>query len=339
LGQPKSEAKAFLVGHTTPSGSSELIPGDGGLIDFQTTTENMAEFAVHQSLGPRNALIIAAACFATAAPVLHGQAAPSQDILTSPAEHSPESFVYEVAAIHPSAPGLSGSHISSDNGSFQAGNVTLKALVQQAYDLPPMRILAGPSWFATAHFDIAAKPDDAVTESLRHLKGREEALAEQHMLQALLADRFQLKTHSESRAQPIYAMVVAKRGPKLRPTQAQGTSVNGRYGQLTVKGGDNTMAVLADALSRNLGRVVVDKTGIEGRYELTLTWSPDELAGARPGASAKGGDNTIKSAPPPDPSAPSIFTAVQEQLGLKLLSRKGPVEMLVIDHAEMPSEN
>jgi uncharacterized protein (TIGR03435 family) len=155
------------------------------------------------------------------------------------------------------------------------------------------------------------------------------------MFQQLLADRFKLTVHWETRDLRVYAMVLAQKGPGLQPSKEpdghSGTSSNNE--QFTARG--VTLAQMADALtqefSSELGRVVVDKTGIQGRYDFALKWMPNSGA-----ALANGG--TDGSAIPPD-SGPSLFTAIQEQLGLKLESTNGPVQVLVIDHAEMPSEN
>ena len=155
------------------------------------------------------------------------------------------------------------------------------------------------------------------------------------MFQQLLAERFKLAVHWETRELPVYAMVVAKKGPRLDPTKEldghSGTSSNN--GELTARG--VTLAQMADVLtqelSRELGRVVIDKTGIQGRYDCALKWRPDT-------GEARRNDGTDGSVAPTD-SGPSIFTAIQEQLGLKLESTKGPVQVLVIDRVEMPSEN
>jgi uncharacterized protein (TIGR03435 family) len=146
------------------------------------------------------------------------------------------------------------------------------------------------------------------------------------MVQALLADRFQLKTHQETRQLPIYTLVVAKDGPKFKPSKINGTTDDTGRTRLHVAGSDDTISILARELARTLGRVVVNQTGLTGRYDLRLQWTPDD-------------------APPPngaplDPSeAPGIFTAIQEQLGLKLESGRGPVPVIVIDSVEMPSAN
>jgi uncharacterized protein (TIGR03435 family) len=212
------------------------------------------------------------------------------------------------------------------------GPLPHRELVQWAFTIADARILGGPAWFNSARFNIEAKADSSVDEQLRGLDSDVGRLRKQQMLQALLADRFGLKVHQETRKLPIYALTVAKSGPKFQPSQVNGTTVNARNGELTVRGSDNTIALLADALGKQLGRVVVDRTGLEGRYDLTLKWTPDELSDSQGGASGARSSTS-------DASAPSLFTAIQEQLGLKLVPEKGPVAVLVIDHVEMPSEN
>jgi uncharacterized protein (TIGR03435 family) len=242
---------------------------------------------------------------------------------------------FEVAAIRLNKTDTTGhSHIisSSSNGRFNAINVSLKSLVQWAFVMPDARILGGPNWFGSIKFDIEAKADDTLDEQLRSLPSATAKAQKQAMLQALLGDRFQMKTHEESRELPIYALVLAKDGPKFQPSQVNGTTINAGRGEIRVLGSDDTVALLADELGKRLGRVVVNQTGMHGRYELILKWAPDEAGSSRPGTSDAAGSVT-------DVSGPSIFTAIQEQLGLKLVPQKGPVSVLVIDQAEMPSEN
>jgi uncharacterized protein (TIGR03435 family) len=284
----------------------------------------------------RKLLFFVAVWAAVTAPTASGQGVPAPNAAAS--QSSPKSLpapVFEVAAIHQNTTDQSGrSHIvsSSHDGRFTAINVTLKALLQWAFAIADARILGGPAWFNSARFNIEAKADSSVDEQLRGLDSDVGRLRKQQMLQALLADRFGLKVHQETRKLPIYALTVAKSGPKFQPSQVNGTTVNARNGELTVRGSDNTIALLADALGKQLGRVVVDKTGLEGRYDLTLKWTPDELSDSQGGASGARSSTS-------DASAPSLFTAIQEQLGLKLVPEKGPVAVLVIDHVEMPSEN
>jgi uncharacterized protein (TIGR03435 family) len=232
-----------------------------------------------------------------------------------------------VAVIRPNPGDTTGhSHIwsSASDGYIKAQNVTAMDLIRYAFNIPETRISGGPGWTRATKWDMEAKSDSATDDQLRALdssKTREQKL---HMLRALLADRFALKVHEETRQLPIYALVVAKGGPRFQPSKINGTTINNGHAQITVTGSDHTVALLAEQLSRTLGRVVVDKTGLDGRYELSLKWTPDD-APASAGTAADAG--------------PSIFTAIQEQLGLKLESQRGPVPILVIDHLDLPTQN
>jgi uncharacterized protein (TIGR03435 family) len=151
------------------------------------------------------------------------------------------------------------------------------------------------------------------------------------MVQALLAERFKLVDHEETRELPIYALVTAKGGPKLQDAKSNGLTIDSWNSKIEVRGGNNTIELLAEELAKKVGRVVMDKTGIQGRYDITLTWTQDDVV-------SSGFGGTAGSAPAAD-SGPSIFAALQEQLGLKLESQKGPVQVLVIDSIDMPSAN
>jgi uncharacterized protein (TIGR03435 family) len=141
----------------------------------------------------------------------------------------------------------------------------------------------------------------------------------QLMLQALLADRFALKAHHETKDLPIYELTVAKGGAKMKKTAADGYGGNAKYASGKVTAHEISVESLAANLSFTLGRKIVNKTGLDGGYDFTLDYAPD-------GADAS------------DPR-PSIFTALEEQLGLKLLPAKGPVDVIVVDHIERPTAN
>ena len=256
-----------------------------------------------------------------------GQETPGPAKTTPTAKDAAPAF--DVAAIHENKTEQSGrSHIwsSATDGYFRSENVTAMGLLEWAYNLPDSRIRGGPDWMRSARFDIEAKPDPALNDRLRSLDSAQAREIERHMLQALLADRFALKAHEGSHVESVYELVVAKGGTKFQPSQVNGTTINGGKGQMRVAGSDHTLALLTEQLSRMLGRVVLDKTGIDGRFDLTLTWSPDKTPD-EPGAalSENGGS--------------SIFTTLQEQLGLKLKPAKGPVPIVVIDQLQKPSEN
>jgi uncharacterized protein (TIGR03435 family) len=233
---------------------------------------------------------------------------------------------FDVASIRPmNYDDSARTHIynSPHNSDFRAINVTLRALMEVAYDLPETQMIGGPAWTSTAKFDLEAKSDAEVNKQMAALSDEQGKAMKREMLRALLADRFKVAAHNETREMPIFALVVAKGGSKLVKSNANGTTMSGGRGKINIKGGSDSLAILAFELSWRLGRPVIDRTGLEGRYELTLNWAADDGE-----AIASDMEN-----------GPSLFTAIQEQLGLKLESTKGPVKTLVIDHAEKPSEN
>jgi uncharacterized protein (TIGR03435 family) len=213
-------------------------------------------------------------------------------------------------------------------------------LIQSAYGLFNRdRIVAAPSWVDTERYDVAAKIEPSVIDDLQKLNPSQISAARNQMLQALLADRLMLALHRETRELTVYSLVVAKNGPKIqesKPIDAVLGGSNGRGGRGglgpgmsarsgSIKGRSVTLRSFADFLAAQLGRPVLDKTGLTGLYDLDLQWTPD--------------DNELQSPPGSAPNGPAIFTAIQEQLGLKLEAGKGPVEIIVIDHIERPSGN
>ena len=239
---------------------------------------------------------------------------------------------FEAASIKPSAPmgaGMVRMGVEMlPGGRISMSGASVKNLIQQAYGVREFQIVGGPSWLGSERYDITAKPEGAATPDQVKV-----------MLQALLADRFQLKFHRETKDLPTYALVVAKGGRKFHasaetpgPDRPKGTRMRTERGQINLEGAP--MLALANQLGQILGRSVIDKTELQGNYDFKLEWTPDE---GPPGVMrGPGGDG-----PPPaaDTTGASIFTAVQDQLGLKLESTKGPVEILVIEKAEKASEN
>jgi uncharacterized protein (TIGR03435 family) len=211
--------------------------------------------------------------------------------------------------------------------------VTLKNLMEySAFSLPGARIVGGPKWIDSERFDIQAKVDGSTAASLQTLSRNQERAVMHAMFQRLLADRFKLATHWETREMPVYALVVAKNGPRLQKAAKPdaGADTSASSGQLTANEitMDGLARTLTQELADELGRVVIDRTGIQGKYDIKLRWTPAIESVSGPAENGTAAD-----------TGPSLFTAVREQLGLKLESSKGPVEVLVIDHAEEPSEN
>jgi len=227
---------------------------------------------------------------------------------------------YEVVSVKTSKP-CGGMSVSSPPGRFSARCVTLWGLIFNAYAVRPNDPIPGlPGWADSAQFDVEAKMGDDTIAALQKLAREHQAEQRNLMLQSLLADRFKLRIHHETIERPIYSLVVAKGGFKLRGARVGDVDRRIVWGSGRIDLRSGSIANLAFILSDVLGRAVVDKTEIAGKYDIALTWTPDELQGA-------------------SDAGPSIFAAIQEQLGLKLESAKGPVDIIVVDHVEKPSEN
>jgi uncharacterized protein (TIGR03435 family) len=230
---------------------------------------------------------------------------------------------FEVASIRPSAPGARGGNgiEITPGGRFSAVNVSLRALLKNAYGIRDFQVAQPPEWFDSQRYDVVAKAEGDVPADRMKL-----------MLQNLLADRFQLKVHREPKEVQAYVLAIGKNGPKIQPAASDETGRVSRKGLGVIAGSKASIAQLAEALSDValnghyiLDRPVLDRTGLSGVYDFVLTWTPE------PGQFSPGST--------PDLSGPSLFTAVQEQLGLKLEIQKAQVEILVIDHVEKASAN
>jgi len=234
---------------------------------------------------------------------------------------------FEVASIKPGDPkNPRFSIFLQPGGRFLATNATLHQLISFAYDLRSNQITGGPPWNDSALYSIEGKADGAFPVP----SGQAGAALIRGMVQSLLAQRFQLTVHQEIKDDSIYELVVAKGGPKLKAA-AEGENESERVGPSSITGTNTPMSLLAKPLSQLIGRSVVDKTALTGKYDFAVQWTPS----SRP---FRFGDAPAAE-PAADPDAVSVFTALQEQLGLKLESARGSVETLVIDHAEKPSEN
>ncbi len=236
-------------------------------------------------------------------------------------------------------------------GRLTSENAPLLMLIQNAYSVQAFQVVGGPDWTNTAGYDIEAKPEGAVDRPQMWL-----------MVQSLLADRFKLALHRETRELPLYALTTGKNGFKP-PAPKEGVCISlapdappgpvlpppgslARCGQvrislspagLTMEGGKVQMAELIRMLAAAMGRPVLDRTGFTGEFDVHLSFTPDQSTMGLPGA---GGPRDVGGPQlSTDPDRPTIFAALQEQLGLKLVTAKGPVEVLVIDHVERPTEN
>lgn len=233
---------------------------------------------------------------------------------------------FEVATIKPSKPDEPGKAFLWRGGQFITVNTTVNDLIKFAYGVQEKQIIGGPDWLSSQKFDIAGKPDVPGTPSSDQLKG---------MAQKLLADRFQLKFHRDKKELSAYVLTVAKSGNKMKQDTGNPKGLPGLFfrqlGVLTVQ--NATMKDFTGLMeSAVLDRPVVDQTGLQGRWDFILKWTPDE---------SQFGGMGIKVPPPTDAAdaPPPLFTAIQDQIGLKLEAEKASVEVLVLDHVEQPSAN
>ena len=278
-------------------------------------------------------------------PRIHAQSTPT------PAASPSSPLVFEVASVKPNKSGDQRVMMQfPPSGRISATNVPLRLLIRQAFDVQDFQIVGGPNWIASDRFDIVAKAPEGMTTGIEQIRP---------MLRALLTDRFKLAAHTETREMPIYSLVLAradgKFGPKFSaakvdcearfsaarrggpppqfPAPGQPMECGFMMGPGNMNVGGMPMLELARSLSPMVGRIVVDKTGLQGRYDFQLTFAP-EGRGFGPGPGPGGPEPTAI-----DPNTPSLFTALQEQLGLKLESERGPVDVIVIDRVEQPTED
>ena len=263
-----------------------------------------------------------------------------------PGQSSTPPATFEVASIKPSAEDQHRTGIQMiPGGGLRVSGATLKLLLSLAYDVREFQISGGPGWINSDRYDIVAKAEREAeashTEPQKMTDAQMKTAREQmqQRLQALLADRFQLTIHRETKEESVFALVVGKNGSKIQPSENQNGAGGRRMmmGRGVINGQGVEMQMLTSQLSNQLGRPVLDHTGLTGHYDIKLEWSPDpgQSGGPFGGAPPPG----VEAPPPPNSNGPSLFTAVQEQLGLRLESQKGPVEMIAIDRVEKPSEN
>ncbi len=246
----------------------------------------------------------------------------SQKMMAADADPS-----FEVATIKPTDPDAQGRRINADGRKFVTQNTTLADLIKFAYRINGKQIVGAPEWFDSERFSIAAVSDGEGAPSDKQWRT---------MVQKLIAERFKFKTHTEKRELSVYVLSVGKDGPK-NLTKNLSTEILPRLSLVPDPAGlvssaqNATLKEYADIVlqGRLLDRPVLDQTGISGKYDFKITFMPDD--------SVFGGHGP----PPPtsDNPAPNFFTAIQEQLGLKLDAVKAPADVMVIDHVEKPSEN
>ena len=240
---------------------------------------------------------------------------------------SQQQAAFEVVSVKFTDPSGTRSTFNFAPGELQVVGRTLRQIMEGAYDLRTFQVLGGPAWVDGDRYDISAK-NDASWKDL----GKEERSAEmRRALQAVLAERFQVKFHRETRDFPEFPLVVAKGGSKLKEADdGLGNGISMSCG--VMKGTRTTMSNFAMVLSRQMARPVLDKTGLSGRYDFELSYEPDGGCGSHQSDGITSNSDIL-------PERPSIFTAIQERLGLKLQAIKGPVQVIVIDHVEKPEPN
>jgi uncharacterized protein (TIGR03435 family) len=287
---------------------------------------------------------------------MHARLEETYKHLQSQAAVAASDAAFEVASVKANKSGQPFVQVGmAPGGRFTATNVPLRQLILIAYQLQPFQIEGAPAWITTDRFDVVAKGSGPLAPPAPGVPG-----PMQTMLKSLLADRFKLVAHIEKKEMPIYALVMArpdgKLGPQLKPSTIDCTAINaGRRGAPPpgppdfngpapqcgmmarpggVKAGGVPINQILQLLSQNVQRIVVDRTGLTGTHDIDLTWTPEQIPQGRgdapPGAPAL---------PPIDPNGPSLFTALQEQLGLKLDSTRGPVDVLVVEKVERPTED
>ena len=284
-----------------------------------------------RTFSPRTSAIgVTAGTLALLGLMLAGSLAPSWIAFAQ--QQSPQQF--EVASVKSNNSGSNNFSIRIMPGSrLLASNASLGSLITEAWQVRDFQVSGGPTWLYSGRFDVDARGQGSLSP--------DQIL---QRLQTLLGERFQLKVHRETRELPVYALLIAKNGPKLElsrgsdcfdphagiPPPAPTSRPCGGFRNASnqMSGAKVPMSHFAANLSKFLGRTVVDKTGLDGAYDINLQWTPDETQAFLPTGPAAA-----------DAPGPSIFSAVQEQLGLRLESQKGPVEVLVIDHAEKPDAN
>lgn len=239
-------------------------------------------------------------------------------------------LAYDVVSIKPVKTSRMNSGFKESPDGLVLENQPLCTVIAGAYDVRMDRISGMPGWVTSDHYDLQAKMGEETAAAFHKLPEDEQKIERWRMLQAALEDRLKLRAHHETKLARTYALVIAKGGSKLKEANTSGnaskmpagaTMMSMGYGVAKVAGREVPMSRLADQLGTLVDGPVKDQTGLTGKYDFTLECTPDTSATAS------------------EDSTPSIFTALQEQLGLKLEPTKGPVDTLVIDHIERPSEN
>jgi uncharacterized protein (TIGR03435 family) len=229
--------------------------------------------------------------------------------------------VFEVVSIKPSQPDDRGRKLRTSSDRITIENFTLKELIVYAYNLKDnSQVLGGPNWLEKLHFDIVGVASEAEVAKLRPMTADDQRKEWSTIAQSVLAERFRLQVRLEMRAMPVYTLVVAKSGSKLKPAAAGDKVQNTLWDNGRMNWTNTSMESLAYYLTRTEGRVVLDRTGLTGRYDFTLGWT----GGADVSAEAYAAD---------------LLAAMREQLGLNLKSAKVPLNVVIVDTASVPTAN
>jgi uncharacterized protein (TIGR03435 family) len=239
-------------------------------------------------------------------------------------------YAYEVVSIKRPKSDLDSNGIGESPDGFMMRNLTLRALISEAYGVRTDEISGWPGWAASPRFDIEAKMDAETAGALDKLPKQQQRLQRQFMLQSLLVDRFNLKVHRATGVRTTYELVLAKRGPKIKQNNSNSDTAESKDGSPhsldwvtspgKISGHAMPLPLFISELEIAVDSSIVNKTGLSGRYDMVLKWDATDLQSS-------------------DSTEPSIFTALEEQLGLRLQRTKTTVETIVIDHLEMPSAN
>lgn len=295
----------------------------------------------HHLTFAKKALLVATSAAIVAGPVAIG-ALGSAQIAIEATQFDKAELKFDVVSIHRSDPNARNVRISPTPGGLRLSNVDLRAVVMFAYGVRPFQITGVPAWAEKERFDVVAKVDNAsnaIDTKEASDRDRDALITDlKERTRSLLAERFQLALHRESKEGAVYNLIVAKGRPKMTASAQQDSGpqhMRMNHGQVNAE--RIPLQILIGALSDILGRPVVDRTGLTGNYDFSLKWTPDPEQLARLGPGGPPGPEPASV--PLDAVGPTIFTALEEQLGLKLESAKGPLPVTVIDHAEKPSEN
>jgi uncharacterized protein (TIGR03435 family) len=256
----------------------------------------------------------------------------AQTVAIPPDANPPLTF--DVIAIKPANPNTQGGGVQiQPGGGLNFSNISAHFILTFAYDIRDFQLFGEPGWMKTERYDIKTKADGGAPGDMKQMNDALFRKVDYQMKQrtrSMLAERFQLKFHRETRELPVYALVLAKGGHKLKANNGD-TPPNMRMNRGLLTSQRMPIQNLCNALANQLGRPVVNHTGLDGNFDYKLEWTPDPSPSI-PGDSAEG---TAAS----DPGGPSLSAALLEQLGLRLESKKAPVEVIVIDRVTKPTEN